>query len=162
MEDYNKNIDEFIKQNLKVEETSSDFSGSVMEQIYAADQKTEKALSSIIRKHVLIDTSVDFTSQVMSSIEKKSTVAIYQPVISKKVWFFIISIISFVLVYTFLNVDTQTEQNIYLERFFTKVNGFFTLDYPSVSISPLFALSIFALSSLLILDYFLRNRRLSS
>jgi hypothetical protein len=162
MKDHNKNIDKIIKQNLKIEETSSGFSDNVMEQIYDTDLKKEKALSSLLQRHIIEETTIDFTSKVLASIEQKSKVAIYQPVISKKVWFIITSVIAFVLVYTLLNEDAETTQNIYLESFLSKVTGLFTTEYPTLSISPLFALSIFALSSLLILDHFLRNRRLFS
>lgn len=161
MKDKEKNIDKFIKQNLDIQEPSKDFSGNVMEEIYALDLKKDKALSSLMQKHVLEAPSLNFASRVMASIEQKSEIKAYQPVIGKKVWFLIISVVALIFVYTFLQLDFTASKHIYLENLQNKVNSLFLFEFPSLSISPLFGLSIFALSSLLFLDYFIRNRRLS-
>ena len=161
MKDKEKNIDKFIKQNLDIQEPSKDFSGNVMEEIYALDLKKDKALSFLMQKHVLEAPSLNFASRVMASIEQKSEIKAYQPVIGKKVWILIISVVMLIFVYTFLKLDFTASKHIYLENLQNEVNNLFLFEYPSLSISPLFGLSIFALSSLLFLDYFIRNRRLS-
>lgn len=160
MKDNTKNIDKFIKQNLKIEETSLNFSSNVMEQIYAVDLKKKKALSSLMQKHVIEEPSINFTSNVLSTIEQKSKVSVYQPVIGKKAWIFIGSLIIFIFVYALFNIGSPAQNSI-IDNFFLKIHDYFSFEFPSISISPLFTLSIFALSSLLCLDYFLRNRRLS-
>jgi hypothetical protein len=161
MKDKDKNIDNFIKQNLDIQEPSKDFSGNVMEEIYALDLKKDKALSSLMQKHVLEEPSINFTSRLMASIEQRSKITAYKPVIGKKVWFLITSVIVFIFVYTFLKLDFTATEHIYLENLQNKAIGLFTFEYPSLNISPLFGLAIFALSSLLFLDYFIRNRRLT-
>ena len=161
MKDKDKNIDDFIKQNLDIQEPSKDFSGNVMEQIYALDLKKDKALSSLMQKHVLEAPSINFTSRLMASIEQQSKITAYKPVIGKKVWFLIISVVLFIFVYTFLKSDFAIKENIYLENLQGKLNNLFVFEYPSLDISPIFGLGIFALSSLLFIDYFIRNRRLA-
>lgn len=84
MEENNKNIDKFIKQNLIMEETSFDFSDTVMKQIYTSSIKKEKTLSSLLKKNIIKKTSINFTSNVLSTIKQNSKEVIYQPVISKK------------------------------------------------------------------------------
>ena len=161
MKDKDKNIDNFIKQNLDIQEPSKDFSGNVMEQIYALDLKKDKALSSLMQKHVLEEPSINFTSKLMASIEQQSTITVYQPVIGKKVWVFITSVVVFIFLFTFLKLDFTATKHAYLENLQSKVINLFLFEYPSLNISPLFGLGIFALSALLFLDYFVRNRRLA-
>jgi hypothetical protein len=161
MKDKDKNIDNFIKQNLDIQEPSKDFSGNVMEQIYALDLEKDKALSSLMQKHVLEAPSINFTSRLMASIEQQSKIAAYKPVIGKKVWFLIISVVVLIFVYVFLKSDFAITKNVYLENLQSKVNNLFVFEYPSLDISPIFGLGIFALSSLLFVDYFIRNRRLA-
>ena len=161
MKDKDKNIDDFIKQNLDIQEPSKDFSGNVMEQVYALDLEKDKALSSLMQKHVLEAPSINFTSRLMASIEQQSKITSYKPVIGKKVWFLISSVVVFIFVYTFLKSDFAIKENIYLENLQGKLNNLFVFEYPSLDISPIFGLGIFALSSLLFIDYFIRNRRLA-
>jgi len=161
MKNKDKNIDNFIKQNLDIQEPSKDFSGNVMEQIYALDLEKDKALSSLMQKHVLETPSINFTSRLMASIEQQSKITAYKPVIGKKVWFLISSVVVFIFVYTFLKLDFTATKHVYLENLQSKVNNLFVFEYPSLDISPIFGLGIFALSSLLFVDYFIRNRRLA-
>jgi hypothetical protein len=158
--DKDKNIDNFIKQNMDLHEPSTGFSKNVMEEIYALDLNKDKALSSLMQKHVLEEPSFNFTSRVMGSIEQRSKAIAYQPVIGKKVWFLILSVIVIIFVYTFLKLDFTATKHIYLENLQSRLDNLFVFEYTSLNISPLFGLAIFALSSLLFLDYFIRNRRL--
>jgi hypothetical protein len=161
MKDKDQNIDNFIKENMDIQEPSEGFSNTVMEEIIALDLEKEKALFSLLQKHVLEEASINFTSGVMAGIEQKSKAFTYQPVIGKKVWFFIGSIIAIIFLYSFLKLDFTVVQHIYLENLQAQLNNLFAFEYPSLRISPLFGLGIFALSSFLYLDYFIRNRRLA-
>ena len=105
MTDKEKNIDDFIKRNLEIQEPSSDFSNNVMEQILASESKEEKALTALFQKHVLKEPSLDFTRKVMQAVEMKDQKIVYEPVIGKKTWFFIGSVIAIIFVYSFSNLD---------------------------------------------------------
>jgi len=160
MTDKEKNIDDFIKRNLEIQEPSSDFSNNVMEQILASESKEEKALTALFQKHVLKEPSLDFTRKVMQAVEIKDQKIVYEPVIGKKTWFFIGSLIAIIFVYSFSNLDFSSPTNIYMESFLSKFSGLLSFDFPSFSISPLYAIGAFALGSLLTLDYYLKNRRI--
>ncbi len=161
MEDRNKNIDKLIKQNLKIEEPSLDFSSDVMDQVFASDLKKEKALSFLLQKHILEEPSIDFTTSVFSKIEQDSKAIIYQPVLGKKAWFLLSSLVVFIVVYVLMNMENSSGKYVVIGDVYSKMLAYISIDLPTLSISPLYAFSIFVLSSLLFLDYFLRNRSLS-
>jgi len=160
MKNKDNKIDNFIKKNLEIQETSLGFSENVMEEIFSLDLKKDKALSSLMQKHIIEAPSINFTSSVMGSIERSKVIA-YQPVIGKKVWILISSVIVFIFVYTFLKLDFTATEHLYLENLQSNLGNLFVFEYPSLNISPLFGLATFALSSLLFLDYYIRNRRLA-
>lgn len=161
MTDKNKHIDKMIQENLSIEEPSLGFSNKVMDQIFASDLKKERALSSLMQKHTLEEPSFDFTAGVLSNIEQKTVVETYQPVLGKKAWFLIGSLLTFIIVFTVLKADSSSNKYAAIGEMYSKFLDSLKFEFPTLAISPLFALSIFALSSLLFLDYFLRNRRLS-
>ena len=102
-----KNIDKFIKQNLSSENPSSEFSAKVMQQINALELENEKALSSLLQKHTLEKPSLDFTSKIMQEISASGKIAAYQPVISKKVWFVIFSVILVLVTLALFNFENR-------------------------------------------------------
>ena len=57
-----KNIERLIRESLKVENTSDDFSDKVMKQIKVSDRKEEIALTSLVAKYAVERPSADFTS----------------------------------------------------------------------------------------------------
>ncbi len=154
-----KNIDKFIKQNLSTEQPSSEFSSKVMQQINALEHENEKVLSSLLQKHTLEKPSLNFTSNVMQEINASSTVGVYHPVISKKVWFVILSAILFLVVLSVFNFENTPAQYSYLDVFVSKIDKALSFKMPAVISSPILAFSTFALSSLLFLDRFLRRKK---
>ncbi|NOQ92626.1 MAG: hypothetical protein GQ552_07915 [Flavobacteriaceae bacterium] len=157
-----KNVDKFIKEGLEVENTSLGFSDSVMQQIYALDIEKEKVLTSLLQKHTLQEPSLNFTANVLSEIHLNSKASLYQPVISKKGWYAILVVLLSLSVYVFTTVDETSIQSNMVNSSLIKLENVFSFNLPTLLTSPLFALSIFALSSLLFLDYFLQKRKLSS
>ncbi len=156
----NKNIEKFIKESLEVENTSIDFSSKVMQQIHASELEKEKALISLLQKLTIEKPSIDFTSKVMSSLSQDSRAFVYQPVISKKVWYFMALAFMVIMVYIILNIESTSSSKIIIPHL-SKIKNYFSFNTPSILTSPLFALSMFATSSLLLLDYFIRNKNIS-
>ena len=159
---HDKNIDKFIKEGLEVENTSLGFSDNVMQQIHALDIEKEKALTSLLQKYTLQEPSLNFTANVLSEIHVNSKVSIYQPVISNKIWYVIFTMIVLVVSYVFFSLGETSIQSNIVNSSLIKLEKLFSFNLPTLLTSPLFALSIFALSSLLFLDYFLQKRKLSS
>ncbi len=161
MEKNSRNIEKFIKQNMEIEKPSLEFTEKVMDQVLASESKKEKALASLIQKHTLNKPSLDFTSKVMISLPQNSPAFVYQPVIGKKAWYLILFSLLLIGVYVFFSADSTPTQTNIINAYITKFGSLFSFKMPYIFTSPLFALSIFALSSLLLLDYFIRNRRFS-
>lgn len=155
------NIDKLIRESLKTEQPSKDFTNNIMDQIGALESKEEKALGSLIKRSVLESPSINFTDRVMVKIEKSSIAIANKPVISKKAWTFILIGLLSVVIYVLTAPSKETATSLYIDNAMTKIDGALSFDLPALLISPLFAISVFALSSLLFLDYFLRNRTLS-
>ena len=160
-----KNIDKLIRESLKMEQPSDDFTSKIMNQIEAADTKQEKALGSLLKKNLMESPSLNFTARVMAEVEKASVKIADKPIISKKVWTFIGIFVGSIFVYSLLagekSTSTSTALDETMKKFDQILTNSFSFDLPEILISPLFGLSIFALSSLLFLDYFLKNRKIS-
>jgi hypothetical protein len=160
-----KKIDKLIRESLKMEQPSIDFTNKIMNQIEVADAKQEKALGSLLKKNALESPSLNFTERVMAEVEKASLKVADAPIISKKAWFFISIFVGSILVFTLMTGEKDTSSSNALdgvmEKFDQILTNSFTFDLPAILTSPLFGLSMFALSSLLFLDYFMKNRKLS-
>ncbi len=154
-------IDKLIRESLKMEQPSKDFTNNIMGQIGALDAQEEKALSSLLKRSVLESPSINFTDRVMGEIEKSSVAIVNNPIIGKKAWTFIGFCLTMIVTYVLAMPSQETTTSIYLNSAKDKFDGLFSFNLPGILVSPLFAISVFALSSLLFLDYFLRNRSLS-
>lgn len=160
-----KKLDKLIRESLKMEQPSVDFTNKIMNQIEAVDEKQEKALGSLLKKNTLESPSLNFTARVMAEVEKASVRVADTAIISKKAWTFISLFVSSIFVYALLTGEKNTAASQAIEATMKKVDNLLTnsmtFDLPEILTSPLFGLSIFALSSLLFLDYFMKNRKLS-
>lgn len=158
MEDDFKDLDEFLRKSLEVETTSLEFTDAVLERIKAIESTKEKALHSLLQKHGTEIPSEDFTYKVMQQVNKHAELRAYQPVITKKAWVFILLVLLATISYTLVKSDTPKNQSSILYSYLSSFEKIFTFEVPTILTSPIFALSLFALSSLLSIDYFLKNK----
>lgn len=163
-----KNIERLIRESFKVEKTSDDFSNKVMKQIKASDRIAEIALASLVTKFAVESPSPDFTSKVMSGIQKSPSIDINPVIISKKAWIVIIALLSAFVYYVISSAGSGgTETGAYadfMQRFgdrFSQTEDSLTSQLPEMLTNPIFALSMFAMSTLLLLDYMLKKRNVS-
>ncbi len=156
-----KKIDKLIRESLKAQQPSADFTHKVMNKISAYDESEEKALASLLQKNVMESPSLNFTSRVMNAIQKESVVVKKEPIIGKKAWIFIAISMAALVMYSLLVTHESSEVSNVINQGMSKVEPLFAFDLPGILGSPIFALSVFALSSLLFLDYFMGNRRMS-
>jgi hypothetical protein len=158
-------IDKLIRESLKMEQPSVDFTNKIMNQIDLVDAKQEKALGSLLKKNTLESPSLNFTARVMAEVEKASVKVADAPIIGKKAWTFIIMLVTSIFVYVLLTGENNAAASQAIDGTMKKVDqvlsNSMTFDLPAILTSPLFGLSVFALSSLLFLDYFMKNRKLS-
>jgi len=158
-------IDKLIKESLKMEQPSVDFTNKIMNQIEVVDAKQEKALGSLLKKNTLESPSLNFTDRVMAEVEKASVKVADAPIIGKKAWTFIGMLVASIFVYVLMTGEKNTAASQAIDGTMKKVDNALsnsmTFDLPAILTSPLFGLSVFALSSLLFLDYFMKNRKIS-
>jgi hypothetical protein len=153
-----KDLDAFFKKNLEEESTSSDFTNMVLGQIHANQTKKEKALQILLQKNMKVIPSEGFTTNVMQQVLKHAEVTKYRPVISKKTWIVIAIVLAILTCFIAIDVDMSKEESSVLYRYLANMESLYTFEVPYFLISPVFALGLFALSSLLSIDYFLRNK----
>ncbi len=159
MEDDNRKLDKLIRDNIETERPASDFSDKIMQQIISAEAKKEKALGTLVQKYAIETPSKGFTKKVMNQILKEnSSVFVYKPVIGKKVWFSIGFVLSLMLIYGLSDLDYKQTQFDYLDKYLLKFDHIFSFQLPEGLLSPIFTLSLFALSLFLVLDFFIQNR----
>ncbi len=160
-----KKMDKLIRESLKFEQPPADFTNKIMNQIEAFDEKQEKALGVLLKKHTMESPSLNFTARVMAEVEKASVKVADAPIIGKKAWTFIIVFVTSIFVYALLTGEKNTATSQAFDGAVKKVDDLLSnsmaFDLPEILTSPLFGLSIFALSSLLFLDYFMKNRKLT-
>jgi len=174
-----KNIDKLIRDSLKFEQGPEGLTDKIMGKIEATEQIGEKALRSLMSKHVLESPSADFASNVMAKIEavtasetsaKSETHIVTNPVIiGKRAWAVIATaLIGFILYVMQTGTTSEATPNIYeglmskTGDFFSQMSGSVSYQLPELLTSPLFAISLFALSFLLLLEHFFRYNRISA
>jgi len=160
-----KKLDKLIRESLKMEAPSVDFTNKIMNQIEAFETIEEKALGSLLKKNAMESPSLNFTARVMAEVEKASVKVVNVPIISKKIWTFISVFVTSIFIYVLFTGEenTATSQTIdgTMKKVDTLLSNSLTFDLPPILTSPLFGLSVFALSTLLFLDYFMKNRKIS-
>ena len=163
-----KKIEKLIRESLKYEKAPEGFSDRIMEHIEASEEKVETALSSVVSKYAVESPSADFTSRVMSQIEKAPLIVTNPVIIGKKVWTIIIALISAFVYYVISTSEPGTAETTVYAEFMEKagerlnqVGGSVNYQLPEILTNPVFALSMFALSTLLLVDYTMKKRKVS-
>jgi hypothetical protein len=163
-------MDKLIRESLGFEKSPDGFTDKIMQHIEAVDQKEEKALSSLMGKYVVDSPSPDFTKKVMAGLQASTSINVNPVIIGKKAWFFIYAAITAFVIYIIASgskAEVESDPGIYsdlLSRIgdlFSQAGGSFSFPMPEILTNPVFGLSLFALSSLLLVDYVLKNRKLS-
>ncbi len=154
---HKENIDKLIRQHLQEEQTGNNFTGKLMQKIIKGGNMEEFAMRQLAKKYLPEHTPEEFTTKVMQKITADSKSTVYQPVISKKIWMVIFSFLSvFIITVLFFSVKGNQQTSV-VGSYFTKIINILSADYPKILTSPLLAMSMFVMSSLFFLDYFIRE-----
>lgn len=151
------------------ESPSPDFTEFVMHSIQMeaeSEMIVSAELKNVLQKITVEKPSVDFTKTVMLRVDAQSKVPSYkiavEPVISTKVWYMVaaasVSIIILLgfLYYSLGDISANSPAS-------TRLDGIFSLVSYNVANLPFaYSAALIAISSLLLMDYFLRNRFLKS
>lgn len=172
-----KKIEELLRSSLKPENPSLDFTDRLMNKITNLETKEEKALQTVLKRDLIEEPSINFTDRVMAQLSPVAKLVQDKPIISKKVWILISVVFSAIFISALFGVkeEPQSESIIskglaYLKETFSFSPDYSVLspdysalsaDLPALSISPIFALGVFALSSLLFVDYLIKKKSVS-
>lgn len=137
------------------------FTDNIMQQIEAeaAQSKTfEPKLQALLQRHALESPSVDFTKLIMAKTATPKTV--YAPIIPQKAWYYVAAAATFLIGLVVYFWKTPNPTIAPSTQSPTMVRDFTEFPHALTSIPYTYALGLFAICSLLLLDYFLRYKTL--
>ena len=150
-------------QSIELDSPSENFTEKLMSKInYVTNDEVlnDPSLTSLLKKNGQETPSVNFVDEVMAQIQLEGTIE-YKPIISKKIW----SVLSILLVSSFIFVlftESSPSSNSYVSKYSDVldqiITSFGSSIVESIQIPSILVVSIFCLSSLLLLDYFLNTR----
>jgi hypothetical protein len=146
-------------QKVELDKPSHDFTGLIMEEVKAQKEAViNPALKSLLKRNGIEMPSIDFTQNIMTLVEVHDFQPTYKPIISKKVWFIIISVVAFFVLH--LSSSEQTLKSPYgLTTYFIRIGNKLNAILTNVnSVPSLYLITFISLSALLVMDYLLRIR----
>lgn len=156
------NIKKLI-QSIELDSPSENFTEKLMSKInYVTNDEllNDPSLTSLLKKNGQEAPSVKFVDGVMAQIQQEGIIE-YKPIISKRIW----SVLSILLVSSFIFVlftESSPSSNSYVSKYSDVlehiITNFGSSIVESIQIPSILVVSIFCLSSLLLLDYFLNTR----
>lgn len=159
MEKEKEDIFRRLIQKTGPDKTSPDFTGMLMKNIQMeAEQALERAavLETILTKIQPETPSPLFRKTIMAQIalaEKKSE----QPIISRKVWYLVAAMVVLVIGFCVVGQSAATVQGT--PDFFVKIDQeLFKLQKGMMVLPMIYPAVVFALSTLIMADYFVRQR----
>jgi hypothetical protein len=149
-----------LLQSVEPDQPTADFTAMLMQKIEAQGAiVVNPALDALLEKHLMEAPSVDFTQKVMLGIERMDKKVVYEPIISKKMWYGIG--IAAIIIIASVVYFSQTSQTVATPHPLTNpINQITRQIISQVSgLSTLVLACLFALSGLVLLDYFLSGKK---
>ena len=119
-------------------------------------------LTSILKKNVLEYPVSDFSSKVMARINALET-ATYKPLITKKGWTVLIFMFLSVIIYVTFSQPAENTGNTFIAKYTSLTNNFISNFSNTITfdaqISSILMISVLSLVSLLLIDSFLRVKK---
>jgi hypothetical protein len=147
-------------QSVEPDQPMADFTALLMQKIEAQEiMVANPALDALLEKHLIEAPSLDFTQKVMMDVERIDKKVVYEPIISKKVWYGIgIAASLIILLVSFFGKSSPvTSKPLPLVTHINQLTGKIILQIATL---PTLVLScLFAVSSLVLIEYFLSNRK---
>lgn len=148
----------FLKNLDMLHKAPEGFASEIMKKIHAKEQVQDEALRALLTKYAYVQPKAEFTHVVMQNltIAKK---AVSASVIGKKAWTVIALVIGLVVVLVMTSNPSANPALSLPEGLIPEWNLSLSFELPAFFKNPMFIWSVLALSSLFILDYFLRERK---
>ena len=147
-------------QSVEPDQPTADFTAILMQKIEAQEAiVVNPALDALFERHLIEEPSVDFTQKVMMGVERIDKKVVYEPIISKKVWYVIGIAASLIITFiSFFGKSVQTSSTPPpLANSINQVTGKIILQ---INALPTLVLAcLFAVSSLVLIEYFISNRK---
>jgi hypothetical protein len=162
-----KKSDKHIKNIISkvgIDKAPLDFTSKVMQDVFVSTNEEalkDVTLSSLLKKNTIEEPSQDFVSSIMNQVETPVTIK-YQPLIDKKTWFIISGVVIAFSLFVLLGNSPKESTSIFnkVSPYLNDLNRVFSNSLKGFTVSPLLLISIFCLSTLLLLDTFLKRRAL--
>lgn len=156
--------DESLKKLLRkvdLDTPSLRFTGNIMQQIEAEAAQSmafEPKLQTLLQRHALENPSADFTKSIMTKTAAPKTV--YAPIIPQKVWYGVAALFTFLFGWVIYFWKTPNPTVTQSPQSQTTALSLTELSHVLTSIPSTYALGLFAICTLLMIDYFLRYKTL--
>lgn len=147
-------------QSVKLDQPTADFTATIMQQIEAQESHVPNpALQVLLEKHLIESPSLGFAQNVMMGIQRLDKKVVYEPIISKKTWYGIgIAAALLITLVSFLGKSSKT--NIDVPPLANNINQLTGQLIVQISTLPTLVLAcLFAVSSLLLLEYFVSRKK---
>ncbi|MFN8347836.1 MAG: hypothetical protein U0X91_22725 [Spirosomataceae bacterium] len=161
MENTNKESFKKLIRKAELDAPSIRFTEQIMQQIEAEAAQSEAfepTLQALLQRHALEAPSIDFTKAIMVKTAAPKTV--YAPIIPQKVWYGIAALFTFLFGWVIYFWKTPNPTVTQLPQSQTTVLSLTELSHALTSIPSTYALGLFAICILLMLDYLLRYKTL--
>lgn len=137
------------------------FTENVLKNVQPALQeqyKTEDiAFKSLLKVQALDQPSPEFDRKLLNRIQAASPAVAYKPIISKRAWYVVAATVSLLLLTSFfLSSDTADSNGIKVTFLEKLTRSAFSFTQKMQSTFELVGLTLIALSSLMLIDYFIR------
>lgn len=145
-----------------IDKAPADFTSKVMQDIFVSTNEEalrDATLSSLLKRTSIVEPSQEFVSSIMNQVETPVEIK-YQPLIGKKTWFIISGVVIAFVLFVFLGGSPKESTSIFnkVSPYLNDLNRLFSNSLKGFTISPVLLISIFCLSTLLLLDTFLKRR----
>lgn len=158
-----KDIKNIINKNI-IDKASMNFTDEVMKDVFLMSDSEllkDDALSSLLKRTIIEQPSEKIVGAVLSQVQVKNKM-VYQPLISKRGWVVIFSLLtSFVLFVLFYNTSPTSTDFINIDiilPYLKFTESLISNPFKGMVFSPLLAISLFCISALLFVDTFLKKR----
>ena len=159
-----KKSDKHIKKiisKVELDKAPIDFTSKVMQDVFISTNEEalkDPALSSLLKRTSTEEPSQNFVSLIMNQVENPVEIK-YQPLIGKKTWFIIAGVLISFILFALLN-DSPSQSTPIIDKalpYLDSLNSLIANPFKGFKMSPLLAISLMCLSSLLLVDTFLKR-----
>lgn len=161
MENTNDKSLKKLLRKVTLDAPSLHFTDNIIHQIEAEAAQSmafEPKLQTLLQRHALETPSADFTKAIMAKTAAPKTV--YAPIIPQKAWYGVAALFTFLFGWVIYFWKTPNPTVTQSPQSQTTVLSLTELSHVLTSIPSTYALGLFAICTLLLLDYFLRYKTL--